>query len=296
MGIRGYSSPFALGHKALGELFDGTVIVQEKVDGSQFSFGIRNGELLCRSRKVQINLDNPGMFKKAVDTVMALRDKLIPGWTYRGEFLEKPKHNTLRYARVPVGNVILFDIDRGDQDYLDPDELKAEAERLGLECVPLLGVYESQPPIEELQALLENESILGGVKIEGIVIKNHSKYGSDGKVLMGKLVRDDFKETHKVDWKARNPGANSFIDKLILSYATVVRWRKAVQHLEEQGLLQNAPQDIPLLMKEVQKDIYEECGDEIAEALFKYFWKRNISRGVTRGLPEWYKEQLSESA
>ena len=43
--IRSYSSPFNLGHKALAVLFSGSVTVQEKIDGSQFSFGIVDGEL-----------------------------------------------------------------------------------------------------------------------------------------------------------------------------------------------------------------------------------------------------------
>jgi hypothetical protein len=44
MSLRSYSSPFNLGHKALEDLFDGTVTVQEKIDGSQFSFGVFNGD------------------------------------------------------------------------------------------------------------------------------------------------------------------------------------------------------------------------------------------------------------
>jgi hypothetical protein len=34
-----YSSIYALGHKALAELFMEPVLIEEKVDGSQFSFG-----------------------------------------------------------------------------------------------------------------------------------------------------------------------------------------------------------------------------------------------------------------
>ena len=35
-----YPKVYAIGHAYLGALFDGEVVVTEKVDGSQFSFGI----------------------------------------------------------------------------------------------------------------------------------------------------------------------------------------------------------------------------------------------------------------
>ena len=47
-----YPSIFALGHRALAELFLDPVVVEEKVDGSQFSFGLfeENGEHILRAR------------------------------------------------------------------------------------------------------------------------------------------------------------------------------------------------------------------------------------------------------
>ena len=40
-----YGKIFNLGHKETEALFDGPVVVEEKIDGSQFSFGSINGEL-----------------------------------------------------------------------------------------------------------------------------------------------------------------------------------------------------------------------------------------------------------
>ena len=112
-----YPSVYALGHMAISELLLDPVIVEEKVDGSQFSFGRFDGDLKLRSKGKDIIPDAPEkMFQKAVDTVMAL--DLVDGLTYRGEYLSKPKHNALAYERVPKGNVIIFDINTAEEKYL----------------------------------------------------------------------------------------------------------------------------------------------------------------------------------
>lgn len=289
--LHSYSSPLALGHKLLAELFDGPVIVQEKVDGSQFSFGVDEaGQLSCRSRGQEIDLEAPGMFALGVAMAkdLAQAGRLWMCHTYRGEFLAKPKHNTLAYSRVPRRNVILFDIDQGDQDYLDPARVRAHAQLLGLEYVPTWTL--TNPTMEALKALTEVESILGGVQREGVVVKNYAKFGRDHKVLMGKLVRPEFKEVHSKDWRKRNPGNTDFVTELGASVGTTARWRKAVQHLMEAGVLVNAPQDIPALMREVSEDILSDR-DHMAAELFKHF-QRDLQKAATRGLPEWYKAEL----
>ena len=293
--IRGYSSPFNLGHKMLAKLFDcESIIVQEKIDGSQFSFGLVNGELECRSRNQSVLLDDAGMFDKGVATAsdLAHQGLLIDGHIYRGEYLMKPKHNTLVYDRTPRGNIILFDIDREDQDYIPYKDAIALADSMDLEYVPT-WVHDGKPSVEQLETWMQQKSVLGNTTIEGLVFKNYDEYGRDSKVLMGKYVSDKFREVHDKDWKKRNPGAKAFVAILVEQYATEARWAKAVQHLAEAGELENEPRDIPKLLKEVNRDVIEECEQEIRDKLFKHFWKQ-ISRGLTRGLPEWYKETLME--
>ncbi len=182
-----YPSIFALGHRAIRDLLQGAVNVEEKVDGSQFSFGlvpanvddagnpvdavwsVEDGvshALKVRSKGAVIQLDAPeALFREAVETVKWLAPMLHPGWTYRSEVLKKPHHNALTYERVPrtlcecnlegeeagepncehckghgfvPSHIILFDVNTGNQEYLDYEAKTAEATRLGLEVVPLL--------------------------------------------------------------------------------------------------------------------------------------------------------------
>lgn len=288
-----YSSIYNLGHKALTELFDGPVTVEEKVDGSQFSFGVFDGVLRARSKGAELNLVAPEqMFLAGIKRAQELAEdgRLRDGWTYRGEYLAKPKHNTLCYSRIPAGHVILFDIAAAEEAYLGYDDKAREAERLGLEVVPRLhgGEIEDQ---DMFRALLDTTSILGGQKVEGVVVKNYAKFGPDKKTLMGKFVSEQFKEVHAGEWRTANPTQGDIVQRLIEKYRTPARWQKAAQHLTERGQLAGDPRDIGLLMREVPLDVEKEEVDAIKDALYEFAWPK-VRRGLTAGLPEWYKDVL----
>lgn len=293
--IGSYTKILTLGHGGLADLFSGDVLLEEKVDGSQFSMSVdTEGKLHCRSKGAVLHVDAPDkMFAAGVGTAKALASVLQPGWVYRGEYLQKPKHNTLAYDRIPRMHVALFDVEIGVAMFLGPEEKAAEAERIGLECVPAFhrGRVES---FAEFKALLDRQSFLGGQKIEGVVVKNYARFGADGKVLMGKHVREEFKELNHKDFRLRNPTQGDILGRLIDRYRTPARWTKAVQHLRDRGELEGSPRDIGKLIKEAQADVFEECGAEIQEMLLAWA-KGKIARGVTAGLPEWWKEQLAAS-
>lgn len=289
--ISSYSSIYTIGHKACRELFLDEVVIQEKLDGSQISFGVLDGELKVRSKGVQINIESPDkMFAKAVEYIKSIQGRLNDGYTFRGEYLSKPQHNTLKYNRVPKNHIVLFDVDKGDQDYCQPLVVRSFAEHLELEHMPVYysGKVES---LADILPYMDRESFLGGPKVEGIVVKNYNRFTQEKKVLMGKYVSAEFKEQHKVQWKNTSPQSGDILQRLILTYKHENRWKKAVQTLRDSGKLSEEPKDIGLLIATVKEDIQKECEDEIKEAL--YAWaKDQILRGATAGLPEWYKDQL----
>ena len=299
--LHSYSSPFTVGHKALARyedrpgLFEMEVFVEEKVDGSQISFGLVEGDVRFRSRKVEIFAVDPGMFKNAVEAVLERKEFLVEGYVYRAEYLAKPKHNTLCYDRVPKNYLMVFDVETSPNYFMHHAERTKEADRIGFEPVPVLfeGKVEG---IDHLRSFLDRTSVLGG-PIEGIVIKpkDHMLWGQDKKVLMAKFVREDFKEKHEKEWRVGNPTKKDIVLEIIETYRTPQRWNKAVQHLREEGRLEDAVQDIGPLIKEVPADVLGDSKEEIKEKLFQFFWKQ-IARGITKGLPEWYKEKLLADA
>lgn len=293
--INSYPSVFVLGHKAIEGIFSSSVIVEEKIDGSQFSFGVLDDELQCRSHGKQMLLDAPEkMFTKAVAVIREIAPALHPGWIYRGEYLEKPTHNTLSYDRVPAKNIIGFDIVTGTETYLTYAEKKAEFDRIGLETVPLLfeGIVTG---MDMFNSFLDRVSILGASKIEGVVVKNYNLFTVEKKVAIGKYVSEKFKEVHAEEWRKTNPTKQDIIDALISEYKSPARWQKSIQHMREEGRLTESLVDIGTLMKEVPEDILKECKEEIMEKLFTHFWQ-NIRRGVTAGLAEYYKQELAKKA
>lgn len=289
-----YPKIYNVGHAALAGYFDHPVIVEEKVDGSQFSFGLIDGVLRARSKGQELVLDAPEkMFSLAIGQIREIQHDLHPGWTYRAEYLQKPHHNGLAYERTPARNLIVFDVNTEEECYLPYDEKAEEARRLGMEVVP--KVFEGIiTDAEHFRALLETVSILGGQKIEGVVCKHYKLFGPDKKALLAKFVSEEFKEVQARVWTRENPTVGDIVEQLGQTYRAEARWNKAIQRMREDGTLANSPTDIGSLMKLVQKDIQEECRQEIEAALFAFAWKQ-ISRKAVAGLPEWYKQRLIES-
>ena len=293
--LRSYPKSYNLGHKAIADLFKERVVVQEKIDGSQFSFGSINGALFLRSKRQDIH---PGsedkLFKMAVATAVRLFEEmvLVPEWIYRAEAVTSPKHNKLLYERIPEGGLILFDVDVGMEDRVaDSATLAGIGKELGLEVVPTL--FEGEvTSLDDLKTLLDSKSILGDtVTVEGIVIKNYNRFDLDGKMLMGKWVRDDFKE--KINPEYDKPSKKEFVQILIDELRTEARWEKAIQHLRDDGTLTDSPKDIGPLIKEIQTDTLEEEAEYIMERLFNEA-KGHITRGIVKGFPEFYKARLLE--
>ena len=305
-----YPSIFVMGHKAIQDLLSHEVNVEEKIDGSQFSFGLVEASpadieaeyqpgyaLKIRSKGGVMHIDAPEkMFSLAAQTVRDLASQLHPGWTYRSEFLAKVNHNSLVYDRVPQGNIIIFDINSGNQEYLSYETKVTEASRLGLECAPLLFSGRITG-IEDFRGFLNTASCLGGQKIEGVVVKpvSYGLFGLDKKVLMGKFVSEAFKEVHRKTWGDSNPTNKDVIGRIIDQYKTPARWNKAIQHLREAGKLVDDVQDIGPILKEIPGDVLRECEADIKEDLFKYAWP-HIRRALGAGFPQYYKELLLKQA
>lgn len=282
------------------DVLNGRVEVTEKVDGSQIGFGIVDGELVIRSKEQRINPEcPPGLFEAAAKHIVSVVDKLTPGAFYYGEAVQKPRHNKLKYERVPAGHIVLFGamypaLDADGAEVLlflrEHKDLERIASNLGVEVVPLLydGVGCTDAMLNEL---LANDSFLGGCKIEGVVIKNYADASRDG-VVVAKLVSDKFKEVMK---KSRGE-ATTPADKtkeLFAAYATEARWEKAMQHLAEQSVLKGDMSDIGKLIGEVNIDTLDEEEGALKEALWA-IWRKEFLRGLTKGLAQWYEYRLTD--
>lgn len=289
LSFRPYTKAFHVGQRDVGGLLDDVVLVEEKIDGSQFSFGIRDGRLWAQSKSCLLSLESPEkMFAAAIQVIKKIpKEHLCDGFAYRCEYLKTPKHNTLCYDRTPENHLIGFDVELSDGTRLAYPIKKELFKAVGLETVPDLFIGKLSQ--EVLIPMLNTTSVLGGSKIEGVVIKSLVTN------LSAKFVSEEFKEVHQSKKERTNKDDHSIIEIIALQYRTQARWNKAIQHLSERGVLEVSPKDIGLLVREVPADIKSECEEEIKQALFDWAWPL-ISRQVIDGLPQHYKERLLSGA
>lgn len=275
-------------------IFDGPVEITEKIDGSQFGFGLINDELVCRSKGALLHQGSTcaGLFAGAVVHVRSIKDSLTPGWFYYGEAVQNKRHNKLTYDRVPKGHIVLFGIkkvtEQGAVFIDDWNVLNEEAQRLGIDVAPLIyaGVMDS---VNDLEELLNKPSVFGAQFMEGVVVKRYGICGRDCSSLMvAKLVNDEFREVQKSK-KARktDKGAAEQLAEIIECYHTTARFDKAIQHLRDAGQLTGTNADIKYLVQEVQRDLLEEEAENIKNDLWAVFSK-TIVKGCVKDLANYY--------
>jgi len=299
--INAFPKIFHVGESMIQNLFKGKVEITEKVDGSQFDFGIdKDGEIVMRSHGQDLTYASiPNMFQEAVDQVERLRPFITANFRdvyFYCEYLQKAYHNVLTYGRIPKNHLYLFGVYKDGKYISDYQDLWGYADSLEIERVNLLDNLEVKNS-QEIEKYLDTESILGNTKIEGIVIKNYNEPSMRGSffipISMGKYVSEQFKEQHS-GWKYQHTSKGK-LQLYIDSFRTEARWQKAVQHLREKGELEEQPKDIGKLMKEINLDIIEEEQENIKKYLYQLFIK-DITRKATAGFAEWYKKQLLEKA
>lgn len=294
-----YNKVLQLGDPNLEMLLEGPIIVEEKVDGSQLRFGWMNNKFMLGShRKDYDDLVPPDkMFRKASDYLESLGWEKFPKDTVLyGEYLQKPRHNTNMYERVPTNNIMLFDGYSLDENrWLTLGEIREIADLLEIDEPFVMWEGEGKEfTLEMAEALNKRISYLGGATIEGIVIKNYAQAGGDRfhqgpHFACGKYVRDSFKEENKSNWA----GQRDIVSQIVARFKTTARWEKALNHASENGSLVNNMKDMKLLLDELERDLLEECESSIKEMLWQHY-QRDIIKGVRSGMPEWYKQRLLE--
>lgn len=281
--IPDYGKINTVGHRDLRQLFDGPVVVQEKIDGSQFSAYLDDdGQLHCRSKGGPLDLEkdgNKGLFAPAIQHLLSVKEHIFSGMIFRFEAMSRPKHNVLAYERVPAGNLVLYDV--FDQTGADV-HIGYVAEQLGVE--PVQTLHEGPCSEADLANFLSAKPQLGGAMVEGVVIKNYALN------LKGKFVAPRFQEIMH-NRPAKLPKESPVVD-LGRKYCSEARWEKAIAHLRDEGKVgeQLENKNIGTVIREVQRDILEECGEEIRQELFNAFAKE-LRGAWIQGLPEWLQKR-----
>lgn len=310
-----YGKVLNFGHKQLKELLYEPVCVQEKVDGSQFSFWFDEdkGSIIFKSKNTILGCDvgTNALFDPAISAILEMNldiDRMIKEEIiFRGECVSKLKHNSIKYERTPKNYVIIFDVEKNGK-VLSHKEAKNISEEFGFEFVPVY--YEGYLKEKELSKFLNEKSCLGNsVSIEGIVVKRidcnlfihlfkniTEKEASPEDLFLFmparmKLVSKDFRELNDNNWKIEKK--DSMYERIGQKYCSMQRWKKVIQHGLEDNKLTLTPKDIGYLIPKIIDDVIEEEIDNIKEDLYDASIKR-IKGYFIKGFPEWYKEHARD--
>lgn len=112
--------------------------------------------------------------------IKSIQEQLKEGHVYHATYLTEPG----KYSRMPTNGIILMDVIDNEERFLEHEDKFMEAERLEIECAPLL--HQGRVSMRSLPEFLSYESVLGGRGVAGVVLK----YGPSGEI--GQLDRPRF--------------------------------------------------------------------------------------------------------
>lgn len=276
--------------------------IQEKIDGSQMSFGFV-GDTLSFFNKGKIIKSGNKIFNKAMMMISEIQNKLDSTLIYHCEVVQKKKHSTVLYNRTPEYYIILYDLQEKSEGgrFFSYKKLIKEAERVGLECTQVL--YDNkieksdESPISigsKLISEIENgniQSCLGGTP-EGIVIKHNNFYDENLKrtlPLKYKMVTSKFRE--EIGLKQKKQISDNFLENLGLNYNVVARFRKAVYRLRDsETLSENKTENLDKLIAELDCDFDKEYENIIKSYLWCEY-RDGIIKSSRTDFVSWYKTQ-----
>lgn len=182
----------------------GKCYIFPKIDGTNSSVWINNGELKAGSRNRELTLekDNAGFYA----WVLSNKEMFMPYFekhpTHRlyGEWLVP--HTLKNYRDSAWRNFYIFDVATdGENDtveYLPYDIYKEFLEEFNLEYIVPQKII-TNPTIDDLNWELEQNHYLMAKSDdvgEGIVIKNYDFYNKYSRQTWAKIVHSEFKERH----------------------------------------------------------------------------------------------------
>lgn len=246
-----------LGKKETLSLFldpEDTVIIEEKVDGSNFRIFIKDGNLYFGSRNFTLE-ENNGQWLRCIQYVKnALEGKDLTKLNGHILFGECTNPHTLQYNLDKIPPFLGFDVLTPGGKFLShKNEIFS---KLGLPVVPCLQ-YIKVKNITNVTDDWVPKSLYGDFQAEGIVFKNYRRQ------TFAKYVRTEFKEENKKLFGGPSKYGNDDTEKISLKYCTMARIEKNIFKLIDEGHKLDMPM-MKHLPKLVYADTWAECYEDIS--------------------------------
>lgn len=299
--VKKYPSLRYPGEKETVGLFsEGTVYIQEKVDGSNFRLKRDGDELVFGSRNTEGEGMNEDQFEDPIQFAEERVDKsgLLSVEEMFGQpvvyFAEAMMPHTLSYDWADTPELVGFDVWlTEDEEFAEPRQAKEAFKKIGVPFAPILDVidasewdnYDFEVP----------QSAYGDVKAEGVVFKNPEQG------VYGKYVREEFKEKNNKTFGKPKKYQESGAEKLSYQYITESRIEKQIYKMRDEegkevrmemmaeGLPQNVIEDF---VEEEGLNVFMEENYEIDLGEFRSVTSSRCANVLRRVVDEKVKEKL----
>jgi len=252
-----YPKIYRVGHRNTEGIFsvpEEEIIVEEKIDGANFRFGVINGKLRFGSRKVDLTEKKDyNQFKKAVEFVKNLDiSKMRPGHVYFAEYCI-PHSIQYNWEKMPL--LLGFDVWNG-KGWLGYEDKVEAFNEIGIEVVPLVDRVKAGDITPEYLNKVIPESKYYSGKAEGVVFKNYNVG------MFAKLVSEAFKEVNQEIFGKSKKHASDDTEYILEKYVPVRRVEKVIQAMINEGWEHDMT-----MMKELPKRVFEDVVDEEAASI-----------------------------
>ena len=286
MEFKKYTDIIRHGKNGTHQTIEGNVqiVIQEKLDGSNASFKVVDGQILAFSRNTQLDEGN-GLRGFYQWTQTLNPSQLLEGVIYFGEWLVRHK---LDYGDN-MNQFYLFDIyNEHTKEYVSFSMVEDESKRLGLNLVPVFYIGDVLP-FDEIEKFAGQSKL--GEKGEGVVVKNYNYKNKYETQVFTKIVTKEFQESNGVkNPKSATTKKDSF-DQFLDTYMTKARVEKILYKMVDEQVLNEdyAIEDMGLILKNAGTRIYDDLIKEELDSLLK-----QLKVKVGKRLPVVIKEILVE--
>ncbi len=258
------------------------IVIEEKIDGANFRFMLKEGRIIFGSRTQSIGDDQKeigGNWKRCVEFIKSKHAEdtthFFESYIYYGECCVK---HTMAYNWETMPPFLGFDIyDLKEEKFIDCLEKEDVFADAGLPEVPHIKIVKAKD-IKELTDADVPESKYYAIstedkQAEGIVLKNYKTQ------TMAKYVREKFKEANRETFGGGKKYAENDDERIVAMFCTNARIDKCTFKLLDEGFKIEMPL-MATLPKKVIEDIYEEHWNEICMSSWSVNFK-NIRKKVT---------------
>lgn len=267
MEFRKYQHLERFGTTEVEQIELGECYVFPKIDGTNASVWISNGEVKAGSRNRELLLDKDnGGFYEWVLKQENIKNYLLKNPTHRlyGEWLIP--HSLKTYRDDAWRNFYVFDVVEEDR-HLHYNFYKPLLDEFNINYTPPISIITNGSYEKFINQLPKNVFLMqdGKGSGEGIVIKNYDFVNKFGKTVFAKIVTSEFKEKHAKTMGASSLECKELIEKVICDkYVTKALCEKVLSKIENDGGFSS--KQIPRLLNTIFYDLVkEDCWNFIKE-------------------------------